>query len=202
MTSDGQPASIPAAPPRGAIPGRTLTAFVCVNCARGGQTPTSAVRRRSEPPPIAWPCAAQVVYVPCTGRLQPEHLLKAFEGGTDMVCIVACQADNCHHVEGSLRAERRVDFVRGLLDEIGLGGDRIAVYHLPGSAREDMALGDPGAPAGAASTADVEALITALCDDVATRLKTLTPNPLREPSADAEDAAGEYEMDETDESDE
>jgi coenzyme F420-reducing hydrogenase delta subunit len=201
MKSNGQPAQVSAAPSQGAVRARSLTAFVCANSARGGETPTSSLRRRPVVPAFAWPCATQEILVPCTGRLQPENLLKAFETGADAVCIVACQEDNCHHGEGSRRAQRRVDYVRGLLDDIGLGGDRLMLFHLPGSAREDMTLGVAGAPAAAAPrAADLAGRVQAICDSIAERLASLSPNPLCGTWAEAAEAA--YEMEESDDSEE
>ena len=55
-------------------------------------------------PQFSWPFPVREVLVPCTGRLQPEHLLKAFESGSDLVCAIACAEDNCHYAEGSTAA--------------------------------------------------------------------------------------------------
>jgi len=67
--------------------------------------------------------------------LQPEHVLKAFESGARLVCAVACSEDNCHHLEGSKRCARRVDYVKGILDEIGWAPTADAL-HLPGPPRK------------------------------------------------------------------
>lgn len=123
--------------------------------------------------------------VPCTGRLQPEHILKAFEVGADVVCVIGCQEDNCHTLEGSTRCTRRIDYVRGLLDQIGIGKDRLWHYRLPGSAREDMALGIAGEPDLAAKdrreTSQLGCLepeLRALRKELADRIADLRPSPL------------------------
>jgi F420-non-reducing hydrogenase iron-sulfur subunit len=67
----------------------------------------------------------EMVRVPCSGKLQPEHLLKAFEAGADVVLLLTCRDGDCRYLEGRRRIERRVTYVRGLLDEIGLGGERL-----------------------------------------------------------------------------
>ena len=69
--------------------------------------------------------AAQRIRVPCSGKLQPEHLLKAFEAGADLVLVLTCLSGECRYLEGRRRIERRVNYVRGLLDDIGLGGKRL-----------------------------------------------------------------------------
>ena len=106
------------------------------------------------------------IVVPCTGKLQPEHLLKAFEAGADAVCVIACARDNCHYLEGSRRAERRVEYVRKLLDEIGLGADRLLVFHL-------------------AASEELGSRLTAICEMVMAGLGALQPNPLRQDKATA-----------------
>jgi len=155
----------------------TVTVFVCANCARPGQTPDSAGRSRPAVPRFDWPVSVREVPVPCTGRIQPEHVLKAFESGARLVCAIACQEDNCHYLEGSVRCARRVDYLRGILDEVGLGSERLLLFHLPGTAAEDTALGAGRAvPVCAADAGD--AAIAAIRDEVLRALDSLTPTPL------------------------
>ena len=46
--------------------------------------------------------------------------------------MVACPKGNCHHVRGNERAELRVERTKIMLDEIGLGGERLNIYFLSG----------------------------------------------------------------------
>lgn len=73
----------------------------------------------------------QEIRVPCSGKLQPEHFLKAFEMGADLVLVATCRDGDCRYLEGQRRVRRRVDYVKRLLDEIGLGGGRIVVLESP-----------------------------------------------------------------------
>jgi hypothetical protein len=114
--------------------------------------------------------------IPCTGRLQPEHILKAFESGARLVCVVACSEDNCHHLEGSKRCARRVEYVRGILAEVGLGPERLVLCHLPGSAAEDMALA-AGRPAPVPDPEASQARVAAVRADLLAVLDSLTPTP-------------------------
>ena len=154
-----------------------VTVFICANCARGSQTPESAGRSRPNTPRFEWPFPVQEVLLPCTGRLQPEHVLKAFESGARLVSVVACREDNCHHLEGSIRCARRVDYVRGILDEVGLGGERLMLFHLPVTASEDMAC-VAGRPQPGVSPETAAAEVSAIRDAVLLALETLTPTPL------------------------
>jgi F420-non-reducing hydrogenase iron-sulfur subunit len=40
---------------------------------------------------------------------------------------------DCHFLEGNLRAKERVEYTRGLLDEIGLGAERLEMFHIGAS---------------------------------------------------------------------
>jgi coenzyme F420-reducing hydrogenase delta subunit len=156
-----------------------VTAFVCVNCAHANG---ESARRRQEAMAEIFPRKTQVkeVVVPCTGRLQPEHLLRAIEAGADLVCIVACEENNCHFLEGSKRVRRRAEYVQHLLEEINVGGERILLLHLPGSARQDM---DVKAGRAGADEAEGEwsRYVLAATAEVAERLRTSPYNPLHRP---------------------
>ncbi len=154
-----------------------VTAFVCANCARPGQTPDSADRSRPTVPEFDWPFPVRQVLVPCTGRLQPEHVLKAFESGADLVLTVSCEEDNCHYLEGSKRWARRVDYVRTILDEVGLGGKRLMLFHLAGTATEDMAP-RAGRSEPARTAEAIEVQVAAIRDATSRALDGLDPNPL------------------------
>ena len=83
---------------------------------------------------------ARTIRVPCSGKLQPEHLLKAFEAGTDLAVVLTCREGDCRYLEGRQRIERRLDYVRGLLDEIGLGGNRLVLLDRMAETAQDNAL--------------------------------------------------------------
>jgi len=155
-----------------------VTVFVCTNCARGGAAPTSASRRRPSPPRFDWPFSAYEVVVPCAGRLQPEHVLKVFEAGAEAVCVIACEETNCHYLEGSRRCRRRVEYLGQLLDQVGLGAERLMLFHLPGSATQDMALGLSAAER--APEPRLEEQVAEVRRAVVTRLAALRQNPLHQ----------------------
>ena len=103
-----------------------VTVFLCTNCARPGAAD------------FGWPWPVREIPVPCTGRLQPEHVLKAFESGADLVCAIGCDEDECHYLEGSKRRGHRVEYVRSILRDIGLGGERLLFFRAPGAALPDQ----------------------------------------------------------------
>jgi coenzyme F420-reducing hydrogenase delta subunit len=155
----------------------TVTAFVCANCSRPGQAPDSGGRPRPLVPEFAWPFPVEEIMVSCTGRLQPEHVLKAFESGADLVLTISCEEDDCHCLQGSTRWARRVDYVRSLLDEIGLGGERLMHFTLPGTAAHVTALG-AGRPVPACTSEATATRIAAIRSTVLQTAAGLTANPL------------------------
>ena len=71
---------------------------------------------------LNYPTNVKIVKVPCTGRVDILLILKAFESGVDGVYLAGCLEGECHFLRGNLRAKKRVQYVKGLLDEVGLGG--------------------------------------------------------------------------------
>jgi F420-non-reducing hydrogenase iron-sulfur subunit len=74
----------------------------------------------------------RIIKLPCSGMVKDVFLLRAFEAGADAVIVLVCPEAVCRHLEGSLRARKRVERVRSLLDEIGLGGKRLSIFNIPG----------------------------------------------------------------------
>jgi coenzyme F420-reducing hydrogenase delta subunit len=157
----------------------SVTVFFCSNSTRGADAPEQRNRHRTTLPTLDWPCTIHQVAVPCTGRLQPEHLLKAFEAGSDATVVIGCAGDNCHYHEGSRRCHRRIEYVGRLLNEIGLGSDRLIFAQLPGSARQDLIVGEPRrSTAATPGEANASAELDALRELVLARLAQLPPEPM------------------------
>jgi F420-non-reducing hydrogenase iron-sulfur subunit len=72
----------------------------------------------------------RVVSLPCSGKIDIPYLMKAFETGADGAVIVTCPNNECRHLEGNLRAQKRSEAVESLLEEIGLGKGRMSVIAL------------------------------------------------------------------------
>jgi coenzyme F420-reducing hydrogenase delta subunit len=60
-------------------------------------------------------------------------ILHAFEKGVDGVYLAGCMEGECHFLRGNLRAKQRVQYVKGLLEEVGLGGDRVEMFNMSAS---------------------------------------------------------------------
>ena len=79
---------------------------------------------------LSYPTNVKIVKLPCSGRVDVVHLLKAIEDGADGVYVAGCLEGDCHYQVENLRAKKRVAYVRELLDKIGIGGERVAMYNL------------------------------------------------------------------------
>jgi F420-non-reducing hydrogenase iron-sulfur subunit len=103
-----------------------IIAFCCNFCAYTAADLAGA-RRMQYPPNV------RIVHVPCTGKLEMDHVLAAFERGIDGVLVAGCLEGGCHFIEGNLRAKRRIEAIRETLEEIGLGRERLRMVNLSAS---------------------------------------------------------------------
>ena len=100
-----------------------IIVFCCNFCAYAAADLAGARR-------MQYPANVRVVHVPCTGKIALEHILAAFEKGIDGVLVAGCLEGGCHFLEGNLRARRRTDHLRDMLDEIGVGRERLRMVNL------------------------------------------------------------------------
>lgn len=80
-----------------------------------------------------YPPNVRIVNVPCTGRVDMLHLLKAIEDGADGVYVAGCHEGECHFQNGNLKAKRRVAAVKKILEEVGLEPERVEMFHVSAS---------------------------------------------------------------------
>jgi len=103
-----------------------IIAFCCEYCAHSAAALAGSKR-------LQYPTGVRIIYSPCTGKIEMEYVLEAFEKGVDGVLVVGCLEGGCHFLEGNLRARRRTDRVSEILDEIGLGRERLKMVNLSDS---------------------------------------------------------------------
>jgi len=63
--------------------------------------------------------------LPCSGRIEPLHFLRALEAGADLVYLITCPEKACRYQQGNLRARKRMAYAQKLIQEIGLDPDRL-----------------------------------------------------------------------------
>jgi F420-non-reducing hydrogenase iron-sulfur subunit len=127
-----------------------ITAFMCIYCADMAADTAGALH-------IQYPANVKLVKMPCTGKTDVKYILDAFEHGADGVYVVGCSIGNCHHVRGNERARIRVARVKKLLDEIGIGGERLDMFFVSGGMGETFAK---------------------VAQEMTERIQALGPNPL------------------------
>ena len=79
---------------------------------------------------LQYPPNIRIIRTPCTGRLEVEYFLKAFENGADGILVAGCEEGGCHFKEGNLIAKRRVNYTRELLTESGLEKERLRMVNI------------------------------------------------------------------------
>ncbi len=65
--------------------------------------------------------------MPCSSKIEVSYILRILESGADAVEIVACPEKSCKFLVGSLRAEKRIEYIHGLLAKIGYTPERVGI---------------------------------------------------------------------------
>jgi len=107
---------------------------------------------------LDYPSNVKIIRVPCTGKVDVMHLLRAIQKGADGVYAVGCLEGTCHYNEGNFRARERIGHVQKLLTEIGLEGERVRMYNLSSGEGPTFA---------------------AYAKEMTDHIKSLGPNPLK-----------------------
>jgi F420-non-reducing hydrogenase iron-sulfur subunit len=135
-----------------------LLAFCCHYCAYAAADLAGSMR-------LQYPTDVRVLRLPCTGKIEVNYILAAFEQGVDGVMVAGCLEGGCHFIEGNLRARKRVERAKELLIEIGLEPERVEMYNL-----------------SSAEGARFAEIVTEMSD----KLSKLGPSPLRPDRATVE----------------
>jgi F420-non-reducing hydrogenase iron-sulfur subunit len=67
----------------------------------------------------------RAIRVMCSGRVDPQFVLKALREGADGVMIAGCHPGECHYVEGNIKALRRFLLLKNLLKQWGVEDERV-----------------------------------------------------------------------------
>lgn len=69
----------------------------------------------------------RAIRVMCSGRVEPDLVLKALLEGADGVLIAGCHPGECHYIEGNLKALRRYTLLKRLLRQFGIEEERVQI---------------------------------------------------------------------------
>jgi coenzyme F420-reducing hydrogenase delta subunit len=100
-----------------------ILAFCCKYCAYAAGDLAGSMR-------LNYPANVKIIQVPCTGRVDMLHLLRAIEEGADGVYVAGCLEGECHFLEGNLKTKRKVAAVQKALAEIGIEPERVRMFNL------------------------------------------------------------------------
>ena len=82
---------------------------------------------------LQYPPEIKVIMMPCTGRVDILHLLKAFEGGADAVFVAGCLEGECHYLMGNIRSRKRVNKLKKDFAQMGMEPERLEMFNLASS---------------------------------------------------------------------
>jgi F420-non-reducing hydrogenase iron-sulfur subunit len=109
-----------------------IVAFCCHYCAYTAADMAGSKR-------ISYPSNVKIIRVPCTGKVDAIHIMKALEKGADGVYVAGCLEGDCHFKNGNTRAKHRVDRVKKILEDLGWETDRVAMINMSAGMGERFA---------------------------------------------------------------
>ncbi len=97
-----------------------VVGFLCNWCSYAGADLAGTSR-------IPYACNVRIIRVPCSSRVDPLMILRAFREGADGVLVSGCHPGDCHYIEGNYYARRRLIALKQLLDHVGIDPRRFRV---------------------------------------------------------------------------
>lgn len=94
-----------------------ILGFLCNWCSYAAADKAGAMQK-------PYPANVHFIRVMCSGRVDPQFVLKAYEEGADGVIILACHPGDCHYKEGNLKAVGRYNMLVRLLKQFGIEEER------------------------------------------------------------------------------
>ncbi len=90
-----------------------LVGFLCNWCSYAGADLAGTSR-------IPYACNVRIIRVPCSARVDPTMIMRAFREGADGVLVSGCHPGDCHYIEGNYHARRKLIALRKLLEHVGI----------------------------------------------------------------------------------
>jgi F420-non-reducing hydrogenase iron-sulfur subunit len=97
-----------------------IVAFLCNWCSYAGADLAGTSR-------TPYPQNVRIIRVPCSGRVDPLFVVKAFQDGADGVMVLGCHPGDCHYQQGNYFAQRRYALMHRLLEFAGTETGRLFV---------------------------------------------------------------------------
>lgn len=128
-----------------------IVAFCCNWCSYAGADLAGVSRHQYAP-------NVKIIRLMCSGRVEPEFIVKALQLGADGLIVTGCHIGDCHYISGNEKAEKRIEMTADLLDLLGIGRERLRLEWISASEGEKFAN---------------------TMNEFTETIRTLGPNPLR-----------------------
>jgi F420-non-reducing hydrogenase iron-sulfur subunit len=128
-----------------------ILVFTCNWCSYAGADLAGTSR-------LQYPPNARIIRTMCSGRIEPVFVLEALRDGADGVIVTGCHPGDCHYVKGNFRAEKRFNFLKMALKQIGVEEDRVRLAWISAGEGEKFSL---------------------LIRDMTDKIRELGPNPFK-----------------------
>ena len=97
-----------------------IVAFCCNWCSYAGADGAGSAR-------LSYPEQVKIIRVPCSCRVNPMFILRAFQRGADGVIIAGCHPGDCHYTSGNYFTRRRMALLFSMLEYLGIEKERTRV---------------------------------------------------------------------------
>ena len=97
-----------------------IVAFCCNWCSYAGADLAGSSR-------LSYPANVKIIRIPCSCRLNPLFVLRAFQRGADGVILCGCHPGDCHYSTGNYYTRRRMTMLFSMLDYLGIDRKRTRV---------------------------------------------------------------------------
>ncbi|MGV8155148.1 MAG: hydrogenase iron-sulfur subunit [Alkaliphilus sp.] len=95
-----------------------IICFACNWCSYTGADMAGTSRMK-------YPATIRIIRVPCSGRVNPTFIMKAYQKGADGVLIAGCHPGDCHYNTGNYFAKRRFLLATRFMNYIGIDAKRL-----------------------------------------------------------------------------
>ena len=103
-----------------------ILVFACNWCTYAGAD-LAGLSRLQYPPNV------RILRVPCSGRVNPQFVLRAFQRGIDGVLVCGCHPGDCHYTSGNYFTRRRYLLMTRMLEFMGTDPERFQIRWISGS---------------------------------------------------------------------
>jgi F420-non-reducing hydrogenase iron-sulfur subunit len=97
-----------------------IVAFCCNWCSYAGADGAGTARK-------SYPANIKIIKVPCSCRVNPLFVLRAFLRGADGVILCGCHPGDCHYTSGNYYTRRRMKLLMSMLSYLGIEDGRMRV---------------------------------------------------------------------------